>query len=289
MKSSAREKDRQCRRLQEQLDNTSLRLNQVESQLKQGNLENAELRKACKDVEQQQSATAMELRESQQKCEQEIAKNKDLLDKLAVLSQHLADEAVRQSGSSTLSVAFDTPQRQQQYTQAFTSLLQPIVDKYILNVEILQRPKHCNFLVYITFSSTARLVNFDNAAYAAFKQGCSTGENAVSSMQGGKGCTTLAMTFTSLGACIMPEQSSAAAPCLVTPPLKATPVCRECSGTRHSSQPVRPSQWREDSASKLYHRLRAASRHTSRVFVPSTAVSAWQRQSDPRAAVKLRS
>lgn len=147
-----------------------------ESQYKQLDDENKKLRKAYNDMEQQQSATVKELVEVKRNREQEIAQNKNLQEKLAVLAQHLDDEALRQNGDCTLSVAFDCPQRQQQYTQAVKSLLQPIVDKYVLEVEILQRPKHCNFLVYVTFSSTARLVNFDNSAFTAFKQGCSTGE-----------------------------------------------------------------------------------------------------------------
>ncbi|DBA91716.1 TPA: hypothetical protein ACH3X1_003312 [Trebouxia sp. C0004] len=62
--------------------------------------------------------------------------------------------------------------------EAVRGLLQPIEDKYVLNIETLQAPKPCSFLLYVTYSSSHRLVNFDNDAFERFKQSCST-ENAV--------------------------------------------------------------------------------------------------------------
>ncbi|KAL0033735.1 hypothetical protein WJX77_003047 [Trebouxia sp. C0004] len=62
--------------------------------------------------------------------------------------------------------------------EAVRSLLQPIEDNYVLNIETLQAPKPCSFLLYVTYSSSHRLVNFDNDAFEHFKQSCST-ENAV--------------------------------------------------------------------------------------------------------------
>ena len=177
--------------LQRQLTESGQKLRRAHSELRDVTLECSALHNRCREFQQQQhqmaqeladtrthlASTQQELKASKHKNKADAAKNHDLQEQLSVLTQHLTDETVRKSGACTLSIAFDNVQRQQQYTPAVKSLLQPIEDKYVLDVEILQKPKKCNFLLYVTFSSTARLVNFDTHTFEQFKQDCATGEH----------------------------------------------------------------------------------------------------------------
>ncbi|DBA91712.1 TPA: hypothetical protein ACH3X1_003308 [Trebouxia sp. C0004] len=144
--------------------------------------ENNDLRNLCGQLEHrlhsQQQQQKQKLADFDRNFAEETARNKDLQQKLDVLAQHLKEEDQKKSGGCTLSIVFDTQQRQDQYMEAVRSLLQPIEDNYVLNIETLQAPKPCSFLLYVTYSSSHRLVNFDNDAFEHFKQSCST-ENAV--------------------------------------------------------------------------------------------------------------
>ena len=126
--------------------------------------------------QQQQQVAMQQLAESHRQVAAEQARNDELQKQLSVLTQHFRDEDQKKSGSCTLSIAFDSRQRQEQYMEAVRDLIQPVEDRYVLNVETLQTPKPCNFLLYVTYSSSHRLVNFDRAAFEQFKQSCSTGQ-----------------------------------------------------------------------------------------------------------------
>ena len=182
-RSAAGEKDNQIRRLREQLG-------QSQSEVKSLKPENAALRNSCSKLQLQKDSTAeqlsdakqllagtkRELSDTRQNLQKEITDHRQTQQQLDALTQHFSDEEVRKGGSCTVAIKFDTQQRQQLYTHAVRSLLQPIEDKYALGVEVVQRPTACNFLLYVTFSSTDRLVNFDEAAFEDFKQQCSVGE-----------------------------------------------------------------------------------------------------------------
>lgn len=175
-RSAASEKDNEIRQLREQLC-------QSQSEVKVLKPENAELQKTCSKLQLQKDSTANQLSDaqralsdSQHKLQQEVADHKEAQQQLDALTQHFSDEEVRKGGSCSVAIKFDTQQRQQLYTHAVRSLLQPIEDKYALSVEVVQRPTACNFLLYVTFSSTDRLVNFDEAAFENFKQQCSVGK-----------------------------------------------------------------------------------------------------------------
>ncbi|KAL0033795.1 hypothetical protein WJX77_005351 [Trebouxia sp. C0004] len=152
------------------------------AQERAANRENNDLRNRCGQLEHrlhsQQQQQTQKLADFDRKFAEDTARNEDLQQKLNVLAQHLKEEDQKKSGGCTLSIAFDTQQRQDQYMEAVRGLLQPIEDKYVLNIETLQAPKPCSFLLYVTYSSSHRLVNFDNDAFERFKQSCST-ENAV--------------------------------------------------------------------------------------------------------------
>lgn len=168
-RASASEKEKQARQLQ----NRCLTL---ESQNEHLDLENADLRRNCNSLKQQQQQTSQELADTQQKHDYEIARNQELQEQVHMLTRCLDEEAVRKSGDCTVLIAFDNQQRQQQYRHAVRTFLQPIEDKFVLDVDVVQKPKACKFLLYVTYSSTVRLVNFDTAAFEDFKQGCPTGE-----------------------------------------------------------------------------------------------------------------
>ena len=185
-RSAAADKDSHTKRLQSDLDRRDLCLSQSQSEV-------YTLSKKCSKLQQERDSTAAELADTQdalagtqrelagtrQELQKQTATCQDLQQQLHVMTQHFNDEAVRKGGDCTLAIKFDTTQRQQQYTHAVRSLLQPIEDKYVLDVELVQRPRACNFLLYVTFSSTVRLVNFDKDAFENFKQGCSAGEQMV--------------------------------------------------------------------------------------------------------------
>lgn len=76
--------------------------------------------------------------------------------------------------AGTLCIAFDDPDRQKQYTEAVTSFLQ-CINRPELSVEIVTQPVPCSFLLYVTYTSGARMVNFDVAAFRQFTEQCSTG------------------------------------------------------------------------------------------------------------------
>ena len=173
----------ECRRLQTQRDNSNRQLQDAWAYNDRLGTENVELRDKIDLLEhklhsqqQQQQRAMQQLAESDRKVEAEQARNSDMQKQLSTLTQHLRDEEQKKSGGCTLSIAFDTRQRQEQYMEAVRDLIQPVEDRYVLNVETLQTPKPCNFLLYVTYSSSHRLVNFDNAAFEQFKQSCSTGQ-----------------------------------------------------------------------------------------------------------------
>lgn len=186
----ADQRQEECRRLQTQLDSCNRHLQAVLPLRDRLGAENHGLRDKIKQLEhklhsqhaaqhaahQQQQLAVQQLADSDRQVAAEQARNSDLQKQLSVLTQHLRDEDQKKSGGCTLSIAFDTRQRQEQYMEVVRDLIQPVEDKYVLNVETLQTPKPCNFLLYVTYSSSHRLVNFDNAAFEHFKLGCSTGQ-----------------------------------------------------------------------------------------------------------------
>lgn len=187
-RSAANDKDNQIRKLREQLD-------QSQSEVKMLKPENAELRKTCSKLQLQKDSAAdklsdakRELSDIHQKLQREVTDRKQAQQQLDVLTQHFSDEEVRKGGSCSVAIKFDTQQRQQLYTHAVRTLLQPIEDKYALGVEVVQTATACNFLLYVTFSSTDRLVNFDEAAFERFKQQCSVGEQLRHIMWNAKCC-----------------------------------------------------------------------------------------------------
>lgn len=186
MTSSKRQADQrqeECRRLQILLDNCNRQLQAALPRNDRLCAENIDLQDKINVLEhelhtqqQQQQLAVQQRAESDRQVAAEQARNSDLQKQLSVLTQHLRDEDQKKSGGCTLSIAFDTRQRQEQYMEAVRDLIQPVEDRYVLNVETLQTPKPCNFLLYVTYSSSHRLVNFDNAAFEQFKLGCSTGQ-----------------------------------------------------------------------------------------------------------------
>lgn len=182
-RSAAAKKDSDIERLQSDLHRRDLCLRERQSEV-------YTLSDRCSSLQQQRDSTATQLADvkdalagtqrelagTKQELQRQTASCQDLQQQLHVITQHFNDEAVRKGGECTLAIKFDTPQRQQQYTRAVKSLLQPIEDKYVLDVELVQRPRACNLLLYVTFASTVRLVNFDKEAFENFKQGCSAGE-----------------------------------------------------------------------------------------------------------------
>ncbi len=182
-KKKADDQRRNCRRLQVQMDECHRQLQATLPKTERLTAENNELRDRCGQLERrlhsQQHQQKQKLADFDRKYAEETARNNDLQEKINILAQHLKEEDQIKSGGCTLSIAFDTQQRQDQYMGAVRGLLQPIEDKYVLNIEILQAPKPCSFLLYVTYSSSHRLVNFDNDAFERFKQSCSTGNAAL--------------------------------------------------------------------------------------------------------------
>ena len=176
LKKKAEDQRSNCRRLQVQMDEFH---RQLQSKNEQLTAENNELRNRCDSLEHrlhhQEQQEKQRLAYFDRKFAEETARNNDLQQNFDILAQHLKEEDQKQSGGCTLSIAFDTQQRQDQYMEAVRGLLQPIEDKYVLNIETLQAPRPCSFLLYVTYSSSHRLVNFDNDAFERFKQSCSTG------------------------------------------------------------------------------------------------------------------
>lgn len=177
-RTSATKKDCEIEHLREQVKQTTLSLRHSESQVNSLKREKVELQHHCSNTAAQVTEVKRELKKSQQNFNKERTEHEKTQQQLVVLTQHFSDEKVRKSGGCTLLIKFDTQQREKQYTSAVTSLLQPIEDKYVLDVKIVQKPKTCDFLLYVTFSSTERLLNFSNTDYEDFKQGCSTGEKS---------------------------------------------------------------------------------------------------------------
>lgn len=175
LKKKAEDQRSNCRRLQAQVDELQATLPKNERLI----AENNELRNQCDQLEhrlhRQEQQEKQRLADFDRKFAEETARNTDLQQKLNILAQHFKEEDQKKSGGCTLSIAFDTQQRQDQYMEAVRGLLQPVEDKYVLNIETLQKPKPCSFLLYVTYSSSHRLVNFDNDAFERFKQSCSTG------------------------------------------------------------------------------------------------------------------
>ena len=189
-RSSAGDKDTRIQRLQHQLQECKSQLSQ--SRTSQTNLQsaNADLQRSQTKLQEQHKETAQELAQKTKQAagiEADLADTKQQLQKksaecnsmqnqLNVLAQHLNDEALKKGGECTVAIKFDTQQRQQQYEHAVKSLLQPLEDKYVLDVRFTQEPTACNLLLYVTFSSTVRLVNFDKDAYEDFRKNCATGD-----------------------------------------------------------------------------------------------------------------
>jgi chromosome segregation ATPase len=180
-KKKAEDQRGHCRRLQAQMDECHRQLQTTLPKNERLCAENDQLRNRCGQLEHrlhsQQQQQKQSLADLDRKFAEETARNNDLEQKLSILAQHLKEEHQKKSGGCTLSIAFDTQQRQDQYMEAVRGLLQPVEDKYVLNIETLQAPKSCSFLLYVTYSSSHRLVNFDNDAFERFKQSCSTGSH----------------------------------------------------------------------------------------------------------------
>lgn len=88
------------------------------------------------------------------------------------------DSNSRSSNCSTVSIAFDGQQRRMVLEHAVRAFVQLAAEGYAVSAEVLDQPKPCDFLIYVTYTSTPRLVNFCQTAFDDFRMACHT-ENAV--------------------------------------------------------------------------------------------------------------
>lgn len=97
--------------------------------------------------------------------------------------EHKANQMRGNSSGTSVCIAFDRQQRQQQYEKAVLTFVKDATAGHKeVKRHVLSEAKPCHFLVYVTFSSTPRLLNFDRTAFETFKAKCETGEDSLISL-----------------------------------------------------------------------------------------------------------